>query len=342
MGLFSMAFTGGSFILLGAWESLSSSSQPLQQPPYNEHISIGSRYYSLLRDVEVMFTSMFYTDYVPLFGGFLDKLNGQSSMLERTFKDLNAVIEKIINDHLYKSNLLESAQNDDTVDVLLGLLNDSTFPFNTMNHIKAIMMNLFVGANTISAAVIWALAELIKNPIPMKKVQEEIRSVAQNKGYILEGDLSKLKYFKAVVKETFRLHPLAPILVPRETLQKCNMQGYDILPKTIVIINAWAIQRDPEYWKDPEVFMPERFMESSVELKGHDVMSMIPFGGGRRVCPGYTFSPVSLELVLANLLYSFNWELPDGLSKEEIDSNVLPGIIMHNEKQLCLIAKKSF
>ncbi|XP_021758643.1 cytochrome P450 83B1-like [Chenopodium quinoa] len=306
---------------------------------YDDDSVLGRRYYSLLHEAEAMFTGFFYTDYVP-FGGFLDMITGKSSKLEKTFKDLNALLEKIINEHLHK-NKLESTK-DDMVDVLLRLMNDTSFPYKlTMNHIKAILMNLFVGgANTTTAGVIWIIAELIKNPIPMKKVQEELRCVAQNKGCILEDDLPKLEYFKAVIKETIRLHPPAPLLVPHETVEKSVIEGYDILPNTMVIINAWVIGRDPKCWKDSKIFMPERFIGSSVELKGREMMPMYPFGGGRRMCPAYTFGLVNLELVLANLLYSFDWELPNGLNKEEIDSNVLPGIVMHKEKQLCLVAKK--
>uniref|UniRef100_A0A803LVV9 Cytochrome P450 n=1 Tax=Chenopodium quinoa TaxID=63459 RepID=A0A803LVV9_CHEQI len=257
---------------------------------YDDEEVLGSRYFSLLHEVEAMFVGFFFSDHFPL-GGLIDKLSGQSSKLEKAFKEIDAVSEKIINDHLHTNKL--QSERDDIVDVLLRLMNDTSFPFKlTKKHVKAILMNLFVGgANTTTAGVIWALTELIKNPIPMKKVQEELRGAIQNKGCILEGDLPMLKYFKAVVKETFRLHPPAPLLVPRETIQKINIEGYNILPKTTVIINAWAIQRDPEYWKDPEMFMPERFMHmgSSVELKAHDFMSMIPFGGGRRICPAYNF-----------------------------------------------------
>uniref|UniRef100_A0A803LXW1 Cytochrome P450 n=1 Tax=Chenopodium quinoa TaxID=63459 RepID=A0A803LXW1_CHEQI len=258
-----------------------------------------------------MFTTFFFSDHFPL-GGVLDKLNGQSSKLQKTFKDLDSVCEIIINDHL-NTNKLESEQ-DDIVDVLLRLMNDTSFAYKlTMNHIKAILMNLFSGgANTTTTGIIWVLTELIKNPIPMKKVQDELRSAVQIKGCIMEDDLPKLEYFKAVLKETFRLHPPSPLLIPH-----------------------------PKYWKDPEIFMPERFIGSSMHLKGSVAMSMIHFGGGRRMCPAANLGLASLELVLANLLYSFDWKLPAGLNMEDIDdTNVLPGLIMHKKQQLCLVAKK--
>ncbi|XP_021759055.1 cytochrome P450 71A1-like [Chenopodium quinoa] len=317
----------------------STSSRIMFGKRYSDKEELGSRYHSLLSEIQTMFAAFFYSDHFPL-GGVLDKLSGQSSKLEKTFNGLDSVYEKIINDHLNK-NKLESEQ-EDIVDVLLRLMNDTSFAYKlTMNHIKAILMNLFSGgANTTTAGVIWALTELIKNPVPMKKVQEELRSTVQNKGFILEGDLPKLEYFKAVVKETCRLHPPSPLLIPRETVCKSIIEGYDILPNTIVILNAWAIGRDPKYWKDPEIFMPERFIGSSMDLKGKVAMSMIHFGGGRRMCPAANFGLASLELVLANLLYSFDWELPDGLNMEDIDdTNVLPGLIMHKKQQLCLIAK---
>ncbi|XP_021758699.1 cytochrome P450 83B1-like [Chenopodium quinoa] len=159
---------------------------------YDDEDVLGSRYFSLLHEAEAMFIGFFFSDHFP-FGGLLDRLSGQSSKLEKTFKELDAIFEKIINEHL-NTNMLRFERND-VVDVLLRLMNDTSFPFKlTMNHVKAILMNLFVGgANTTTAGIIWALTELIKNPIPMQKVQEELRSAVENQGCILERDLPKLE-----------------------------------------------------------------------------------------------------------------------------------------------------
>uniref|UniRef100_A0A803LHU0 Cytochrome P450 n=1 Tax=Chenopodium quinoa TaxID=63459 RepID=A0A803LHU0_CHEQI len=186
---------------------------------YDDEEVLGSRYYTLLHEAEYMFTAFFYSDYFYL-GGCIDKIIGKHSKLEKTFTELDAIYEKIIDDHLQK--VKTKSERQDIVDVLLRLMEDTSFPFKlTMNHIKAILLNLISGgANTTTAGVIWTLTELVKNPIPMKRVQEELRKAALNKGCITNVDLSKLEYFKAVIKETFRLHPPAPLLIPRETRPK--------------------------------------------------------------------------------------------------------------------------
>lgn len=183
------------------------------------------------------------------------------------------------------------------------------------------------------------MTELIKNPNAMKKVQEEVRSMVKNSTFIQEQQLHHLKYLKAVVKETFRLHPVSPLLLPRQTMQKCTLGGYQIKRGTLVYINAWAIGRDPESWENPEKFFPERFLGSTIDFKGQD-FELIPFGAGRRGCPGLQLGAATVELALANLVCCFDWELPAYMNKEDIDMDVLPGVTAHKKIPLCLSAKK--
>lgn len=192
--------------------------------------------------------------------------------------------------------------------------------------------------DTSAAASVWAITALMKHPRVMKRAQEEIRNTFGNKGFIEEHDVQKLSYLKAVVKETLRLYLPAPLLVLRETNKDSILDGYEIAAKTIVYVNAWAIHRDPEAWKDPEAFYPERFLENDVDFKGNH-FEFIPFGAGRRICPGLTMGVTNVELVVANLLYAFDWELPQGMKKEDIDTEVLPGITQHKKNPLCLVAK---
>ncbi|XP_010670999.1 6,7,8-trihydroxycoumarin synthase [Beta vulgaris subsp. vulgaris] len=304
---------------------------------YKDDEGSSSKFDSLIREAEALFTSLFISDYFPYFG-WLDKLTGQFSRLEKTCKDLDDFYEEIINDHLEPNK--SNSEREDIVDVLLQLMKDRSLEL-TLDHVKAVLMIIFIaGADTSSAMVIWTMTELMKNPHSMKKVQDELREAIQNKVSINNNDLVKLEYFKAVVKETFRLQPATPLLVVHETIRKSTIEGYDILPKTLVYVNAWAIGRDPNSWKEPENFMPERFLGSSIDFKGND-FELIPFGAGRRICPGMNLGVASYELALANLLYYFDWELPSGLRKEDIDIDPLPGITMHKKNPLCLLAKKT-
>ena len=202
------------------------------------------------------------------------------------------------------------------------------------------MQTVFVGGTDTSAAtVIWDMTFLMKNPRSMKKVQEEVRNLIGNKSFVNEDDIQGFPYLKAVIKETFRLQPTVPLLVQRETIRKCNIGGYAIPAKTLVFLNAWAVGRDPEAWENPGEFYPERFIGSSIDYKGLD-FELIPFGAGRRGCPGMYMGIATVELALANLLYKFDWEITTGMNKEDLDFDVIPGITMHKKTALCLVARK--
>ncbi|XXG72374.1 hypothetical protein AAC387_Pa07g1486 [Persea americana] len=181
------------------------------------------------------------------------------------------------------------------------------------------------------------MTELVKNPKVLKKAQDEVRWTIGGKNKVEEKDILRLQYLKLVVKETFRLHPLAPLLLPRETIRHYKIDGYDILPKTLVFINAQAIGRDPDCWQNPNEFMPERFMDSEIDYNGQH-FEFIPFGAGRRICPGMLFETTSVVLALANLLYFFNWELPSGTNMEYLDMSEAPGIAAHKKYGLLRVA----
>ncbi|KAJ8446287.1 hypothetical protein Cgig2_005818 [Carnegiea gigantea] len=295
-------------------------------------IAFGKRFLRLLNEAQIMLATVFFADYFPFIGGWLDKLTGSSSRLERAFNDLDEFYNKIINDHLDPNK--PQSDNEDIVDVLLQFRNERCFSFHlTLDHIKAVLMNIILaGTDTSVAMVVWVMTELLKNPTIMKKAQDELRTVIRDKRLIEEDDIVKLEYLKAIVKETFRLHPAAPLLIVRETLNKCTMQDYDILPKTLMFVNVWKISRDPEFWKDPEIFMPERFFESSIDFRGQDFE--------KENVPGMLHGLANIEMALANLLYFFDWELPVGMKKEDIDTDLIPGITMQKKNPLCLVAKK--
>lgn len=183
------------------------------------------------------------------------------------------------------------------------------------------------------------MANLLKNPSKMKKAQEEVRRVliGKNAGIDME-DINKMDYLKCVVKETLRLHPPG-VMIHRETRASVKLGGYDIPKEARVFINVWAIQRDPKLWDRPEEFLPERFENNPVDYKGQD-FQFIPFGFGRRGCPGVTFGALSIEHVLANLLYWHDWKLPGDTTatpEELLDMDEVAGLSVHKKNPLVLV-----
>ncbi|XP_057745766.1 cytochrome P450 83B1-like [Arachis stenosperma] len=296
-----------------------------------------SKFHSLFNEFQAMLITLFVSDYIP-FLGWIDRLKGLHVRLDRIFKELDEFCQEVIDEHMNPNK--DISEGEDIVDVLLQLKKQHSFSFDlTYDHIKAILSDIIVAAtDTTAATAVWAMTALIKNPRVMKKVQEEIRNFGGQKDFLKEEDIQKCSYFKAVMKETLRLYLPGPLLMPKETNEKCTIYGYEIPAKTIVYINAWTIHRDSEAWENPQEFYPERFLENSIDFKGQD-FELIPFGAGRRICPGMHMALASLDLILANLLYSFDWELPEGVKNEDIDVETLPGLAQHKKNPLYLIAK---
>ncbi|KAF4360743.1 hypothetical protein F8388_011465 [Cannabis sativa] len=192
------------------------------------------------------------------------------------------------------------------------------------------------GGETSATTIDWAMAELVRNPGIMKKAQDEVRKVFSKKGRVDEAEVTNMRYLKSIVKETLRLHSPVPLLLPRESTEKCEINGYEIPVKTRIVVNAWAMGRDPKYWTKPDSFIPERFLDSSIDFKGNN-FEYIPFGAGRRICPGISFGLINVELPLAYLLYHFDWKLPNGMKHEDLDMTELFGITVRRKEHLHLI-----
>jgi len=198
---------------------------------------------------------------------------------------------------------------------------------------------LLGGIDTSAITMTWAMAELAKNPRVMKKVQAEIRNQIKNKERISFDDTDKLEYLKMVIKETWRLHPPTPLLLPRDVITEFEINGYTIPAKTRLHVNVWAIGRDPDTWKDPEMFLPERFIDSNIDAKGQN-FELLSFGSGRRICPGLYMGTTMVEFGLANLLYHFDWKLPEGMVVEDIDMEEAPGLTVSKKSELLLVPVK--
>lgn len=175
------------------------------------------------------------------------------------------------------------------------------------------------GSETSATTVNWAMAEMLKHPRTLEKAQNEVRQVFDKQGFIDESSLlHELTYLNCVIKETLRLHPPVPLLLPRKSSETRIINGYKIPRNTKVIVNAWAINRDPEHWENPDFFFPERFLDSLVDYRG-GYFEYIPFGAGRRICPGINFGLANVQLPLAMLLYHFDWKLPGNMTHDDMD-----------------------
>ncbi|AQK69143.1 Cytochrome P450 71D8 [Zea mays] len=232
---------------------------------------------------------------------------------------------------------VQEEEAEDLVDVLLRIQKDGGLDMPlTMGIIKAVILDLFsAGSETSATTLNWAMAELMRCPDVMKKAQAELRDSLNGKPKVTEDDLVEMKYLKLIIKETLRLHPAAPLLVPREARDSCKILGYDVPKGTTVFVNAWAIGRDPEYWDDAEEFKPERFECGTVDFKGMD-FEYIPFGAGRRICPGMVFAQANIELALAALLYHFDWKLEEGLEPSELDMTEDIGLTVRKKNDMLL------
>lgn len=201
----------------------------------------------------------------------------------------------------------------------------------------------FGGTDTTYLVLEFAMAELLRNPRVMSKLQDEVRRcVHSGKEMVTEDDIASMNYLKAVIKETLRLHPPAPLLAPHHSMTDVQIDGYTVPAKIPILVNAWALGRDASVWEDTEEFKPERFMDTggdaAVTFKGND-FQFIPFGAGRRICPGMNFSISTLEIMLANLVYRFNWELPAMMSKASIDMTEVFWLTVHRKDKLLLVPK---
>ncbi|KAJ9559477.1 hypothetical protein OSB04_004637 [Centaurea solstitialis] len=253
---------------------------------------------------------------------WVDRLSGLHGRAKKVATELDVFLEGVFEEHVHKEIRVDgkSDAGKDLVDILLEVQKEKTAGFTLQrDNLKVVILDIFGGGiDTTSMAIDWAMSELVKHPRVMKKLQQEVTEIAQGKSVISEEDLEKMEYLKAVIKETLRLHAPLPLLIPRESTQDVKLMGYDISAGTQVIINAWALGRDSTAWEEPTEFRPERFVDNAIDYKGFH-FDWIPFGGGRRRCPGIQFGVIIIELALANLVYKFNFALPNGAKNEELD-----------------------
>ena len=198
------------------------------------------------------------------------------------------------------------------------------------------------GSETSATTVEWAMAELISHPGSMKRAQDELELVVGADRLVAESDLPNLPYLQAVIKEVYRMHPALPLALPRESTKPSKVLGYNLPARTQLILNLAAIHRDPSVYAHPDTFDPERFVDHHLEevnpTSGFDSYELIPFSAGRRMCPAFNLGHLTVSLLLAHLLHSFDWALPHGESAETYDMSETFGLTVHRKIPVSLIA----
>ncbi|KAL9348750.1 hypothetical protein Peur_060116 [Populus x canadensis] len=255
------------------------------------------------------------SDALP-FLGWLD-LQGHEREMKSTAKELDAILEGWLDEHRQKrvSAGIKDEGEQDFIDVMLSLKEEgqlSNFQYDANTSIKSTCLALILGgSDTTAGTLTWAISLLLNNRHMLKKAQEELDLHVGKERQVEDSDVKNLVYLQAIIKETLRLYPAGPLLGPREAMEDCKVAGYHVPAGTRLIVNVWKIQRDPRVWTNPSAFLPERFLTShgDVDVRGQQ-FELIPFGSGRRSCPGVSFALQVLHLTLARLLHSFELATP--------------------------------
>ncbi|CAI0386883.1 unnamed protein product [Linum tenue] len=251
-------------------------------------------------------------------------LQGFGKRLEDLRERFDSMMERIIEEHVEarmnkkkKTTVVggNGGEVKDLLDVLLDIKEDQDSEIKlTRENIKAFIWDIFA-AGTESSAITteWAMAELINHPEILNRARKEIDSVVGKSRLVQESDIPNLPYLQAIVKETMRLHPAAPLIM-RESSRDCEIQGYKIPARTRLFVNVWAIGRDPNHWDEPLEFEPERFMDGKMDARGQH-FEFLPFGSGRRVCPGTTLALHMVHANLAAMIQCFEWKVHGSTKK---------------------------
>ncbi|XP_066323913.1 cytochrome P450 71A1-like [Miscanthus floridulus] len=301
---------------------------------------------ALLEESNVLLAAFHVGDYIPWLS-WVTYVDGTDSRVRRAFERIDRILDEIVDAAATRETPLseEEASDDAFIHVLLSLQQEEPTPTAgtgewrlSRDNVKALLEDLF-GAGTEATIIVleWAMAELLRNKGAMQKLQREVRQARSISSDIVgEQDLAGMEYLRAVIKETMRLHTPGPLLLPHQSMQATRIShGYDVPSDTMVIVNAWAIGRDPKAWESPEEFRPERFVGSGVDFRGQH-FQLIPFGAGRRMCPGVNLAMSVVELALANLVARFDWALPEG--EAELDMEETTGCTSRKKAPLCAVA----
>ncbi|THG04436.1 hypothetical protein TEA_003284 [Camellia sinensis var. sinensis] len=277
----------------------------------------------------------------------VDTRGGLTRSIKEASKANDTILEIIITEHEQDpARFHQTHDKKDFIDVMLSLMNNKSSKTThdepsysiDRNNIKAIAVDMIVGAiDTSSTAIEWVMSEILTHPRVAQKIQQELMSVVGGERMVAETDLVKLEYLEMVIKETLRIHPVAPLLLPHESMEDIVIDGYFISKNSRVLVNSWAMGRDPCIWSDNVgEFLPERFINGHVDIRGRD-FQLIPFGSGRRGCPGMHLGLTNIRLVVAHLMHCFDWKLPNGMKPNELNMSEKFGLSLPRAKHLLAI-----
>ncbi|XP_061348879.1 geraniol 8-hydroxylase-like [Gastrolobium bilobum] len=255
------------------------------------------------------------------------------------FVKLLTIFKHLINHRLKIRKDTGYCTKNDMLDAMLDNAEENSRDMYT-TKMERLSLDLFVaGTDTITSTVEWAMAELLRNPNIMSKAKEELEQTIGKGNLVGESDITRLPYLQAIVKETFRLHPAVPLLLPRKAEIDVEMHNYTVPKGAQVLVNVWAIGRDPNLWENPNLFSPERFLGSEIDFKGRS-FELTPFGAGRRICPGLPLAMRMLFLILGLLINSFDWKLEGGIKPQDMDMDEKFGLTLEKAQPVLAIPIK--
>ncbi|KAF7810153.1 geraniol 8-hydroxylase-like [Senna tora] len=299
-----------------------------------ERARVGAEFREVVSRITELLGKPNLSDFFPGLARF--DLQGVEKQMHVWAGRLDEIFEKMIEQRLRKSESDGEEGSKDFLQFLLKLKDegDSKTPL-TMTHLKSLLMDMVVGgSDTSSNTIEFAMAEMMRNPEVMKKAQEELDSVVGIDNVVEESHIHKLPYLLAVMKETLRLHPALPLLVPHCPSESCTVGGYTIPEGSRVFVNVWAIQRDPTIWDRPLEFDPSRFLDDGKwDYSGSD-LNYFPFGSGRRICAGIAMAERMFLYSVATLVHSFDWKMPQ---EQELDVSEKFGIVLKKKNPLVAI-----
>ncbi|KAJ7527959.1 hypothetical protein O6H91_16G078300 [Diphasiastrum complanatum] len=288
-----------------------------------------------VREAMVLIGALALADIIPALDRF--DLQGYNKRFKTISQRLERMYKLIIEDHEQgKKNGQTDKHTKDFIDVLLSLEGDSKLSEKSLMGLMTDV--LLFGIDITPTAIEWVMTELIRNPQVLRKAQKEIDSVVGKERLVEESDLQNLPYLQAIVKETLRLHPPVPVTDPHYNEVPVELGGYQIPPGFVMFVNIWALGRDETLWKHPLEFLPERFLESEINVHGNH-FQLLPFSSGRRKCPAAGMALLKTHHTVAVLIHAFDWAPPQEQNPQDINIDEGVGVIAFKKIPLLANAK---